>query len=295
MRRLAVLVLGLLFGGLLMPGAGAANAEKAEKQLTIGILPFATQEESLMIRGSAPHGAVVKFFVNDQLQVLGKAAVKMDVYHESVELEPGENRVRVELVGTDETVSATIYRTTITFADVKEHKAAQDIEVLASLGVIAGTGDGLFSPEATLTRAQFAKFMVLGLSLPSPVKAAGRIFTDQSEIPDWADPFIQSAVEAGLFQGYPNGSFRPNAPLTQVEVAVITGRGLRLQSVAQAGAPRPFTDEKAIPDWARPDLDLATSTGVIGEFWGKSFDGEKQASRALAASVVRRLMSKKHG
>jgi hypothetical protein len=290
MRRLAVLVLGLLFGGLLLPGAAMA-----EKQLTIGILPFATQADRLMIRGSAPHGAAVKFLVNDHLQVNGKADPRMDIYHEQVQLEPGENHVRVELVGTDETVKATIYRTTVTFADVKDHQAAQDIEVLATLGVIDGTGQGLFSPEATLTRAQFAKLMVLGLSLPSPGKAAGPIFTDQSAIPAWADPYIQSAVAAGLFQGYPDGSFRPNAPLTQVEVAVITGRGLRLKSVAQVGAPRPFADEKAIPNWARPDIDLATSTGVIGEFWGKSFKGEKQASRALAASVVRRLMSKSTG
>jgi hypothetical protein len=51
------------------------------------------------------------------------------------------------------------------FDDVKNHKNAAAIQALAERGIINGTTDTAFEPDATMTRAQFAVITVIGLGL----------------------------------------------------------------------------------------------------------------------------------
>lgn len=61
----------------------------------------------------------------------------------------------------------------ITGANAHENQPA--IEALAARGIIDGMGDGLFHPEASMTRAQFAAIVVRALGL---TPAASEAFTD---------------------------------------------------------------------------------------------------------------------
>ena len=40
----------------------------------------------------------------------------------------------------------------------------------------------------------------------------------------WAEKEIRRAFERGLLRGYPDGSFRPDKPVTRAELAVVLGR-----------------------------------------------------------------------
>lgn len=52
-------------------------------------------------------------------------------------------------------------------------------------------------------------------------------FTDIG--PDsWGYDELQEAVEAGIIKGYPDGSFKPDAPLSRQEMAVMCGRLLKV-------------------------------------------------------------------
>lgn len=50
------------------------------------------------------------------------------------------------------------------------------------------------------------------------------VFRDAAAIPPWAEEAVNAAVAAGLMLGDAEGTFRPNAPLTRAEMAVILQR-----------------------------------------------------------------------
>ncbi|WP_397333988.1 S-layer homology domain-containing protein [Paenibacillus sp. YN15] len=60
------------------------------------------------------------------------------------------------------------------FADSHRHWAEHEIRELASSLIIRGVSDGLFAPEADLTRAQFMAMLVRGLEL-SKHSFSGRV------------------------------------------------------------------------------------------------------------------------
>ena len=75
---------------------------------------------------------------------------------------------------------------------------------------------GNVRPEQNLTRqeasAMFGK--LLGLSSTAASK-----FSDASSIGSWALPFVNAVAEAGIINGYPDGTFKPNNPISRAEVA----------------------------------------------------------------------------
>lgn len=54
-------------------------------------------------------------------------------------------------------------------------------------------------------------------------------FTDADQISDWAVPEVARAAAAGLVTGYPDGTFRPQAPVTRAEAAVLICRTMQYQ------------------------------------------------------------------
>ena len=111
-----------------------------------------------------------------------------------------------------------------TFADMKNDPARPAAEALASRGIVAGTGGGLFSPELTVTRAEFAAAEVQALGLP-PAPAAG--FRDVPE-KKWFAPYVNTAYAYGLCSGEGNGQFSPMHPVTVQEAAVMAAKAGRL-------------------------------------------------------------------
>lgn len=50
-----------------------------------------------------------------------------------------------------------------------------------------------------------------------------KLFKDVTE-DSWAFPYIKEAVEDGLFEGYEDGTFRPNQPITRAEICAVLSR-----------------------------------------------------------------------
>jgi hypothetical protein len=113
----------------------------------------------------------------------------------------------------------TVLERTKTFGDMKEHWAKQEVELLASKLIIDGTAEGKFTPEASVTCAEFAVMLtrVLGLDAVAPVQAE---FADAA-VSDWYAEAVNTAAAAGLADGFETGGFRPMEGITREQAAVM--------------------------------------------------------------------------
>lgn len=117
----------------------------------------------------------------------------------------------------------------VTFKDVKaDHPNAVYISELVQKGLIDGTGEGMFSPETSLTREQFAKMVVQVFSVPLAQTTAP--FQDVSS--RWSAPYVNTAYAGGLMNGVSDGVFAPEQILTRQEAAAIVWRYLASQGIA---------------------------------------------------------------
>ena len=97
------------------------------------------------------------------------------------------------------------------------------ISTLANMGIIDGYPDGSFRPNATVTRAEFAK-MAVGFFETTAAEYAG-YFTDVE--PDaWYTEYVEAAARVGLVEGYGDGTYRPNGDITRAEACTIINRTL---------------------------------------------------------------------
>ncbi len=145
---------------------------------------------------------------------------------------------------------------TMTFSDITNHWAKKDIERMAKEGLVLGVGDGKFAPEEQMKARDFITLMkritgaedvtfaeikdmdapitreeaayVINTIANLPEATEEHTFGDSDKISDWAKESVNRAFEMGIFKGYPNGSFAPDALMTRAEATVLAGRVGRL-------------------------------------------------------------------
>ena len=100
-------------------------------------------------------------------------------------------------IGADSTPSSSELHFT-DIADDVEYGSA--VNYLAEIGVTRGYNDGTFRPDAAITRAQFASFIVRAFSQFSPVEAPAREFSDVAASSSHASA-IYALYEAGVTKG----------------------------------------------------------------------------------------------
>ena len=120
--------------------------------------------------------------------------------------------------------------TGIVFADVPIDAFAADwIEQLALEGITSGCGDGNYCPDATVTRAEMAIFLLRGKygSAYTPPVATGIVFGDVPTGSFAADWIEQLAIE-GITGGCGDGNYCPDMNVTRAEMAVFLVRTFTL-------------------------------------------------------------------
>ena len=96
------------------------------------------------------------------------------------------------------------------FPDVDESASyANSVEALTALGVVNGDDNGLFNPENTVTRAEFAKMTVEALGEGDA--AASSTYTKFADTKGhWAAGYVEAGVTAGFINGYDEDNFGPD-------------------------------------------------------------------------------------
>ena len=164
---------------------------------------------------------------------------------------------------------------------------AQAVSDVAARGIMSGTGDGLFSPNALVTRATVVT--VLWRMEGASDAAVASPFPDVD--PDaWYETAAAWAKGYGIAAGDDKGNFRPDAPVTRQELAVFLSRYAAFKGEQTAeGVLGLYSDASSVSDWAVEGMMHAVGAGLItGTNEGKLNPGGA-ASRAELAAILDRL------
>jgi Protein of unknown function (DUF3048) N-terminal domain/S-layer homology domain/Protein of unknown function (DUF3048) C-terminal domain len=112
------------------------------------------------------------------------------------------------------------------------------IEALAAAGVTNGCAGDLFCPTTPVTRGQMATFLARVLNAGSSDVA---VFTDLAPGAYYSG-FVNRLGDLGIVAGYPDGTFRPEAPVTRAEMAALLARAAGLEIGSGVAGAGEFTD-----------------------------------------------------
>ena len=184
-----------------------------------------------------------------------------------------------------------------TFSDVPQsHWAYSVIDEASDDGIMNGKAAGVFAPNATLTRAEYAT-MLYNLAPESDVMKLVHGSTADNGLYDvdgnaWYADTVSWAVARGVFKNN-GGSFSPNRTITREEMAVATYEFLHkycdgkfvLDSIYKG-----FTDDAAFSSSANRDkIYILVNNGIIAGKSDGSFDPQGSLTRAEAAAMAVRV------
>ncbi|NOV02689.1 hypothetical protein GC097_22035 [Paenibacillus sp. LMG 31457] len=187
----------------------------------------------------------------------------------------------------------TVLSSTKTFTDISKHWAKADVELLASKLIVKGATDTSFSPDSSITRAEFAALLVrsLGISLD----AEPTTFTDVKSS-DWFAGAISAAVKAKLVDGFKDNSFKPNDVITREQMAVMVSRAITAAGKASRVSDKQndilakFQDNGSISSWAQLAVAQSVDAKIITGMTDETFVPSANASRAQAVAMLTRLL-----
>jgi len=176
----------------------------------------------------------------------------------------------------------------IAFSDISEHWAEDSIKQAVLDGIIAGYPDGTFRPDEPVIRVEFTAMLVHALKLDGT--GATLSFTDRAEIGAWAEEAVARAMLAGIVNGYEDGRFQPNAPITRTEMAIMIARALQLPTGAtsQTG----FSDDDRIPGWAKNAVEALRRLGIVSGRGDSKYVPNDTATRAETVVTLLRMLNR---
>jgi hypothetical protein len=183
------------------------------------------------------------------------------------------------------TPTATPSPPAISFPDVPQtYWASAFITGLAGQNRLRGLPDGSFEPNQPVTRAQFAA--QIEQAFDQPQGSVDQTFSDVTA-DYWAYSAIGQATQMGFMSGYPDGAFRPQQPITRLEVLLSLVTGLGITTPETQAALSTFADRAQIPEWATPKIAAATEAGLVVSHPNvQMLNPNQPTTRAEAAAMI---------
>jgi len=183
--------------------------------------------------------------------------------------------------------------TPVGFSDLApDHWAYNDIMEMVGLGILSGYPDGTFRPNDTISRAEFAKIMVLTLQLET-IRPSTPTFDDVST-DHWAYEVVESAREylTGYRDSAGNLTFAPGevAVREDVAVAIVKAQGYGDES-ADLTLLNQFPDREEISASLREHVAIAVEKGYM-RGTDRGFEPQKALTRAEACTLLSRIMDR---
>ena len=155
--------------------------------------------------------------------------------------------------------------------------------------IVGYSEDGTVRPNANITRAEVATifFRLLTDEARDQFWSTSNNFTDVAA-DAWYNNAISTMVNAGIIQGYEDGTFRPNNNITRAEFAAIASRFMSSGYDVEEDL---FTD--IANHWARDNINDAAMTKWINGYPDGTFLPDKVITRAEAVTLVNNVLQRK--
>lgn len=181
----------------------------------------------------------------------------------------------------------------VVFIDVPEdapyYKA---VNYLAARGITEGTGNGYFSPNVKLNRAQLLVLIMRAYGF-TPDENADDNFIDAGN--NYYTGYLAAAKRLGISKGVGNNRFAPENEISQQEMITLLYNILVVLEKLPAELSRysleDFADAGDIASWAFDAMKLFAENGYIGEGSNMLYPKEI-ADRAQMAQVLYRLLAR---
>ena len=151
---------------------------------------------------------------------------------------------------------------------------------------VMGYPDGTVQPGGYITRAEASTifFRLLTDATREEYWAVSNEYTDVKD-GDWYNNAISTLSNAGIVSGYPDGTFRPNAPITRAEMSKIIALFAKLDKTNDR-----FTDIAG--HWAEAYIKLAAGNGWIEGYPDGSFRPNQSITRAETVTMINRVLER---
>ena len=152
---------------------------------------------------------------------------------------------------------------------------------------IVGYEDGTVRPENNITRAEVATifFRLLTDESRDEFWSQTNPYSDVSA-DDWYNNAVSTLTNAGILDGYEDGTFRPNGNITRAEFATITSRFFDAT----------YEGEDLFPDidghWAKDYINESANAGIVNGYEDGTFRPQKLITRAEAMTMVNRTIDR---
>ena len=185
------------------------------------------------------------------------------------------------------------------FTDMGNSFAADAANCLAHYGITVGTGDGMFSPDKTVSRLQMARF----LSRAAGPAGIDTMMTSDQGLTDSDSDAVNTVVALGIMDPRSEGVFDPSGIVTRSDMAVhlaaflskaLTGPGgndIDDLTNGRASGKSPFTDISGVSVGAHKAIRDIFELGVTTGTTATTFSPNDPVSRAQMAAFITRALA----
>ncbi|WP_142827215.1 S-layer homology domain-containing protein [Planococcus soli] len=158
-----------------------------------------------------------------------------------------------------------------------------EILYLAEENIVQGFPNGSFQPNKNTTRAEAAKMLATALNIPVSTKK-----TEYSDLSSghWASSDIAAVTSVGLFNGYTDGSFKPNRNITRAEMAKVLALAYNLE----ANNEQVFKDVPST-HWASESVSGISQSRITTGYPDNTFRPSAATSRAEFSVFLARALN----
>ncbi|MCM1149495.1 MAG: S-layer homology domain-containing protein, partial [Butyricicoccus sp.] len=170
------------------------------------------------------------------------------------------------------------------FADTDGHWGKDAIDRWASVGVLNGKADGVFDPNGTMTRAEFAQMLcnMMGYTEKAPNNFA--------DIPDdaWYADAMLKLVAAGVINGTSATTASPNATITREMAAVMLARAFDIKPSSSSLS---YADAGSVSSWAAGAVAALTERGMMNGVGDNQVAPQLDINRASVAALADKMIA----
>ena len=172
------------------------------------------------------------------------------------------------------------------YEDTKGHWGETAITRWSEYGVVEGDENGMFNPDADMTRAQGAAILERLFMLNEEADISNFVDVNAN---DWHAKSIAKCVAAGIMNGVSDNKIDPNGTMTREQMFTMIGRAVGVKEADSANIPA--IDQNSISVWAIGMINAMRNLGYIQGMEDGSVAPLMNINRASVMSLLNQTVT----